>query len=69
MTAGEAPIKAGGPSNFAAKWSALRARVCLFWRNKIGSSAAASRCSGFASAALTAASPTVFGLLFSMMRT
>jgi len=41
----------------------------VFQRNKIGSSAAASRCSGFASAALTAAPPTVVGGLSSMMRT
>lgn len=30
MTAGGTAIKAGGPSNFAAKWCALRARFCLF---------------------------------------
>jgi len=36
--------KAGGPSNFAAKSCVLRTRVCSFQRNKIGSSAAASRC-------------------------
>jgi hypothetical protein len=36
-------------------------------RNKIGSSAAAARCSGFASAALTAAPPTVGEALSSMV--
>jgi hypothetical protein len=43
MTAARPTLKAGGPSNFAAKWSALRARVFCFRRDKIGTSAAASR--------------------------
>lgn len=40
----ECLCKAGGPSNFAARRSALRARVVCSQRNKIGSSAAAARC-------------------------
>ena len=55
MTGGGTALKDGGPSHFAANRSVLRTRVFLLKRDKIGSSAAASRRVFHAS--LTAAPP------------